>query len=367
MKVIHIISGGETGGSKNHLLSLLNKFDKDEVTLCMFTKGDFYDEALKLNLNVILLSQKSRYELSVIGRLVKVIQEGKFDIMHTHGPRANLFGLIVSKFVKSKWIITVHSDPRDDFIKGGLKGKIFTSINLKVLKRADHLFAVSHRFQEMLVKMGVQKENTTAIYNGIDFTARDIKLTRSDFGLDEEDFVIAMVARLHPIKGHVEVFRALKLIVDSNPGIKLKLVLVGDGPSKETLIREVKRLNFEDYVLFLGFQTDVHSILSFSDIKLLASYSESFPLVILESARAKTPVISTDVGGVKELISDPSLGWVVPIKDIYAIQRAIQNAVELKAAGQLQEIGNSLYEKASMNYSIDQLYEKIYTTYKKLL
>jgi L-malate glycosyltransferase len=361
MKVLHLISGGETGGSKNHLLSLLTHLNKEEILLGVFQEGQLSEEARQLGIPLVVFGQSSRYDFSIIGKIKLTMRQEGINMVHTHGPRANLYTYIMRQSTKFKWVTTIHSDPQQDFIKGGVKGKVFTAINMRVIKKIDHFFAVSERFKQMIVGFGIDAKKITTIYNGIEF---DIplkeNLTREDLGLSEDDFVIIMVARLHPIKGHTVVFDAIK-------DIDAKLLLIGDGPIRKELEEEVASKGIKDKVHFLGFQKDVHSYLSLSDVKLLASYSESFPLVILEAARAHIPVISTDVGGVKDLISDPSLGWIVPIKDAPSMTDVIEQAMLQKQDAQLAKIGKNLYTKASANYSVDQLAEKTKQTYIKLM
>lgn len=366
MKVLHLISGGETGGSKNHLLSLLAKMNPEDILLGVFQEGKLSKEASELGIPLIVFGQTSRYDFSILQKIKSTIKDQGIQIVHTHGPRANLFTLFVRGLVSFKWVTTIHSDPKKDFIKGGVKGRIFTSINMYVIKKIDHFFAVSERFSNMVAGFGIPKEKITTIYNGISFdTVPESKLTREELQIESEEFVVCMVARLHPIKGHTVVFDAINQL--KNEGVRIRLLLIGDGPLKDELTDEVSEKELGNEVEFLGFQEDVHSYLALSDVKLLASYSESFPLVILEAARAHTPVISTDVGGVKELISDESLGWIVPIKCAEAIAQSIKEAMELKNNARLKQIGNQLYKKASANYSVDQLVEKTEETYKEIM
>lgn len=366
MKVLHLISGGETGGSKNHLLSLLSKMNPEDILLGVFQEGKLSKEARKLGIPLVVFGQKSRYDFSILNKIKSTIKEEGIQIVHTHGPRANLYTLIVRAMVSFKWVTTIHSDPTQDFIKGGVKGKIFTSINMYVIKKIDHFFAVSERFTDMVAGFGIPKERITTIYNGISFdVVPEVKLTRKEIDINSDEFVVCMVARLHPIKGHTVVFDALKQL--KNEGISVRLLLIGDGPIKDELMQEVEEKSLQNEVEFLGFNEDVHSYLSLSDVKLLASYSESFPLVILEAARAHVPVISTDVGGVKDLISDDSLGWIVPIKNSVEIAQSIKEAIELKNKGFLKLQGTRLYEKASAHYSVDQLVEQTEKTYNEIM
>lgn len=366
MKVLHLIGGAEGGGSKNHLISLLRELNHDEVMLGVFEKGEIYHEAIQAGVTVNWFDQRSRYDFSVIRRVQQLIEEENIQIVHTHGPRANLYGYFIRKFVPFTWVTTVHSDPRNDFLGRGMKGKLFTKLNLMMLQKMDHYFAISSRFKAMLESFHIPSEKITTIYNGISF--RDIykaKLSREDVGMKESDFIVTMVARLDPVKGHIHAIRAISRLKEKYP--QLKLMLIGDGPYEKELRSEVKRLGLEDHVSFLLHQEDVHSLLSISNVKLLTSYSESFPLVILEAARAHIPVISTDVGGVKDLISDESLGWMIPVKDEKAIETAIEEAILAEEKGELKAYGDKLYEKASSHYSLEQFVHSVEKTYEQLL
>ncbi len=364
MKVLHIISGGETGGSRKHVITLLEQFDKDEICLLLFQDGSFAEEAKAKGIPVKILAQKSRYDVRILSRLAAFIQEGKFDIVHSHGPRANLFMSFIKNKVPAVWVTTIHSDPKLDFMKGGLKGKIFTSLNLKAIRKIDAFFAVSEPFKENLAALGIPKDRIMTIYNGIEF-AEPLKPDGSlqqELGLKQEDFVMTMVARMHPIKGHDIVLQALKQ--NNNP--RMHLVLVGDGPIKGEVEKQASELGVSEQVHFLGFRKDIPSIYSNSHIGLLASHSESFPLALLEAANEKLPLISTDVGGVKQLISEERFGWVVPIGDKEAYAAAMAAAFRKHEEGQLHPGGEALYEHASRNFSLQALAETMKEHYIEL-
>lgn len=363
--MLHVISGGETGGSRKHLITLLQKFSKDEVSLVVFQKGKLYEEALEAHLDVQVLLQRTRYDLSVLKRLTDVINKGKYDIVHTHGPRTNLFLSVIKKKICATWITTIHSDPTLDFVKSGIKGYLFTKLHLYALKKVDYFFAVSEKFKEGLVSFGIQPNKISTIYNGIDFSdlnRRDQSLYREQLKLENDDFLITMVARLHPIKGHELVFKALEQI--NQP--KMKLLLVGDGPIEDSLKKKAKNLQVSKQVYFLGFRNDVDEIYSASDVAIMASYSESFPLALLEAANQGVPVISTEVGGVKQLVLQNN-GWVVPVGSVTKIADALMMAYELRQANELHEMGKRLYTHASTNFSLDNLYQQITQTYQHFI
>ncbi|WP_417896874.1 glycosyltransferase, partial [Bacillus toyonensis] len=116
MKVLHINAGAEEGGGKTHIISLLSQFPQKEVELMVFEEGAIAREARNLGIQVHVFTQSSRYDLSILSKIKSFINENQFDIVHTHGARANFYLSLLKKGIKAKWIMTVHSDPTLDFM-----------------------------------------------------------------------------------------------------------------------------------------------------------------------------------------------------------------------------------------------------------
>jgi L-malate glycosyltransferase len=365
VKVLHMISGGETGGSRKHVVTLLSKFPSENVCLLVFQDGPLAQEAREAGIRVQLIKQSSRYDLSVLTKVISFIRKEKFDILHTHGPRANLIGFLIHRVLPCIWVTTIHSDPKLDFMKRGWKGAIFTKLNLISLQRVHYFFAVSERFKENLMELGIPGHKIQTVYNGIDFTPKVKKAEhlQQQLGLLSDEFIMTMVARLHPVKCHELVLRAFQ-----NADLpKGKLLLIGDGPIRQELEKLVEQLGLSQQVKFLGFRKDVQELYSISHVALLASQSESFPLVLLEAANEEVPVISTDVGGVRELISDDNKGWIVPVGDEIAYCQAMKEAYQHFLQGTLLEKGVELRKHAEKYFSLDHLYQLTVETYEQLL
>lgn len=361
MTILHLISGGETGGSKNHLISLLQQFSTEEVVLGVMQEGQLSKEAREAGIQTIVFNQTSRYDLSFIKKLVSYIRENHIQIIHTHGPRANFFVYLIKTFVSFRWFTTIHSDPSKDFIKGGVKGKIFTAINMSVIRKIDHFFAVSHRFGEMLEGFGVSSNKISIIYNGVSFEEPPVApVEREDLGLNKDDFVVTMVARYHPIKNHSLAFEAVNRL--RNEGVPIQLLAIGDGPERKRL-EELKQ--GKDYIHLTGFRQDIHACLKVSDCLLLTSDSESFPLVLLEAARAKIPVVTTDVGGVHALLSSEDYGFIAPIGDVEQVTNALRKLYTFKVSGVITNIGENLYTHAKESFSLEQLEQDTREAYNK--
>ncbi len=188
MKVLHINAGLEKGGGLSHIVNLLTEAKRQNVDFELLTLADgpVAKAAKKAKIKTTILGAQSRYDLSVLKRLTRLINEGNFDIVHTHGARANLFVSMIKKQIKAKWIITVHSDPLKDFEGRGMIGNIFTKLNIMALKKADGIFAITQNFSDLLVeKVGIPKTKICVIYNGIFFHDNKELPKKIVIGLDD--------------------------------------------------------------------------------------------------------------------------------------------------------------------------------------
>lgn len=368
MKILHIISGGETGGSKKHLIQLFHNAPF-EAELLLLTEGAFAQEAREKGIKVTVIQQQGRIDRSVNEKILDHIKQNGIEIVHSHGPRANFIMNNISSKLTIPWAITVHSDPNLDFLHQPKPlAMIFQYLNRRAIKKADQIFAVSTRFKEMLVSYGVAEQKISTIFNGIDFEELDVKeevvQLKNDYNLNDKDFVAVHIARLHPVKGHsvlLEAIEQLQLVKD------FKLLLVGEGPERKEIESIIKQKNLSNQVKLVGFRKDIPQLLALADVSLLTSYSESFPLVLLESANAHTPIITTDVGGVGDLIISKELGWIVQPRSVNELACALKEAIEAKRNGSLQQMGQLLNAHAKANFSNAQLQNSLYEIYKDMI
>ncbi|WP_019415437.1 glycosyltransferase [Paenisporosarcina sp. TG20] len=368
MKILHIISGGETGGSKKHLIQLF-KDAPYEAELLLLTEGEFAQEAREKGIKVTVFQQQGRRDRTVNKKVSDHIRQEGIQIVHSHGPRANFIMNNISSQLNIPWVITVHSDPKLDFLHQPKPlAIIFEHLNLRAIKKANHIFAVSTRFKEMLIKYGVEEKKISTIFNGIDFkdenNERDLINLKANYNISDKDFVAVHIARLHPVKGHSVLLEAVEKL---QPLSNFKLLVVGEGPERSSIEAIIKQRKLSNQVKLLGFRKDIAQLLELADISMLTSYSESFPLVLLESANAHTPIITTDVGGVGDLIISNELGWIVQPKSVDDLMEALQEAIVAKKNQTLQRMGNLLNDHAKGNFSNVQLQNSLYQSYEVLI
>ena len=147
MKIIHFISGGDVGGAKTHVLSLLEGLGRtQQVRLVCFTAGAFADDAAAMGIDTLVLDSGVR---SSIRALTAMIQQEHFDIVHCHGSRANMIGAILKRTIKVPIVTTVHSDYRLDYLGRPFHRLTYGTINTVALRMFDYHIGVSDAMAQL--------------------------------------------------------------------------------------------------------------------------------------------------------------------------------------------------------------------------
>lgn len=369
MKVLHLISGGDTGGAKTHIISLIKGIDKliDAKVIC-FIKDVFYDDAKSSGINIEVYEQKGRADMSVIRRLVEEIEKEDYDIIHCHGARANFNAMFLKRKIKKPLITTVHSDYKLDFKDNIYKNIVFTTLNKFALNRFEYYIAISDTFKEMLVSRGFNKDKIFIVYNGIDMEQELNYVSKKEFLdrykiNDQGKTIVGIIARLDQVKDHETFIKAASSLLKRRDDILF--LIAGDGNDKKRLISLVEDFGLRDKIYFLGFVKDQYSFFNTIDINTLTSLSESFPYAILEGAIMKKPIISTDVGGLSQLIQQDNNGYLIEVGDSENLANKINILANDK--DKLKDMGENLYNKVRDNFSSDSMAKEHVKIYEEII
>lgn len=369
MKVLHLISGGDTGGAKTHIISLLKGMDRilDAKIIC-FIEDTFYHDAKEAGIEIEVYEQKKRSDMSVVKKLADEINREKYDIVHCHGARANFVAMFLKRKINLPMVTTIHSDYRLDFKDNFYKKIVFTTLNTMALKSFKYYIAVSDTFKDMLVDRGFKPDRIFTVYNGIDIHQEVDYVDKGQFLArynieDKDQLFVGIIARLDQVKDHESFIRAAKEVLDKKDNIEF--LIGGNGPEEDKLKNLCKEYKIQDKVKFLGFVKDPYSMLNAIDINTLTSISESFPYAILEGALMRKPVISTQVGGLKQLIENDVNGYLIKVGDYKDLANRIIYLEENR--DKINEFGENLYKKVEKDYSSDSMAETHLEIYKKII
>ena len=232
MKVIHLISGGDSGGAKTHVLSLLQHLNRTiTAQLVCFRDGPFAAEARSLGIPTMICGGNHIFKIR--RRLAEYIRREGFQLIHCHGSRANMIGALLRRLTGLPVVTTIHSDYKIDYMGRPLARCTFGVINTWALRRLDYRVGVSDAMVDLLISRGFPADRFYAIYNGIDFTPAPDQGDRLPYlrslGADVEadSVVVGIAARLNPVKDMSTLIRGFAEAYKTCG--KLRLVIAGDG------------------------------------------------------------------------------------------------------------------------------------------
>lgn len=367
MKIVHIISGGDTGGAKTHVLTLLRELkNKVDCELICIMEGNFVDEARKLGLTINVFKQKGRYDIQTIMKIRKYILNNNFKVIHSHGARANYICTMIRYQLKIPLVTTIHSDYRLDFIGNKYKKVVFTNLNYFFLKRFKYYIAVTNNFKNMLVQRGFDENSVFITYNGVDMNSKLGIQPKGEFLTshnipNEDTFIyVGMVARLDPVKGIDTFLQAINEINKTNDNIIF--IIAGTGDRKNYYSNKISSLK---NTFLLGYIEDIENLYRAIDINVLTSISESFPYALLEGGLNKKVTIATSVGGIPEMIEDKKTGLLI---DIYDYKKLSDLIIDLSKNGPLRkEYGLNLKNKIEKDFSAKAMAKRHIEIYNHIL
>ena len=369
LRVLHIIGGGEFGGAERHILNLCASLDprKAAITVVCLFEEPFARMAKETGVNVLVVPMRHKLDLGTLTRLTDVIKRNRPDLVHTHGVRANLLGRLAAKMAGvNKIVTTVHSLLVRDY--PDFWSRLANSWTERLTRGlTDHFIAVSQGLKNALVEDGMPENKITVIYNGLDLVRFKPCLPPGTYrrwlGYDERVPLVAIVARLHSVKGHNYFLQAavevLKVIS------KVRFLVVGTGPDEPMLKEMTNKLGLQEVVNFTGFISDIPDLMADMDVLVIPSLWEGFGLTAIEAMTVGLPVVATEVGGLPEVVRPGETGILVPPADAVSLAKGILWVLQhSKEAGQMAE---NAREIVSREFSSKAMARKTEITYQKVM
>lgn len=324
LRVLHLIGGGDTGGAMSHLLLLLPALEREgcKVRLVCLGGGGLAEAARQTGLEVTVLPMRSRRDLRVLPSLRSIVfQQPGWDIVHTHGMRANLPTRLVvdlsrplSRRRRPCLLTTVHSDLRLDYSSRAVV-LAYEVLDRATLGCVDGIICASRALKEVLLARGYPRERLYAVPSGLDAAqlerleqARLARVGKVSAG--PKPLRLGAVARLAPVKDIDLLLEVAAGLRESHP--RAEFVIAGDGPERTRLERVAADRGLVDTVRFTGPIQEVGPFLAELDVYLVTSQFEGgVSMAVLEAMAAGLPVVSTAAGGVSEAVVDGETGYVV--------------------------------------------------------
>lgn len=299
--------------------------------------------AKALGYQVVVFPISGAFDLSALKAVKKYVQDNNIAIVHSHGYREDLYAL--KSRSAAKLVATNHLWKRTDW-----KLSLYAKLDAFLLKFFHHVVAVSKPVKIDMLKEGLKDRNITLVQNGIDTShyaqQHDTAAVRSSLGIAEEATVLATLSSLTGEKAIDVAIKAFAALPEQSN--KLTLLVIGDGPERESLEALANTLGCSDRVVFAGRRKDISALLSCVDLFILSSLAEGLPMALLEAMASGCAVVATSVGDVADVV-DGDVGRLIPAGDAQALTNAIAEIVYDSAA--LKTYGQAAKSRIEQRFS----------------
>lgn len=314
----------------------------------------------EVEVNQYSVFQYPPYDIALASKMATVIQEEQLDVLHMHYAIPHAVCAVVARDMCGKNIGIVTTLHGTDISVLAEDSTLAPAIKYGI-DRSDVVTTVSDALkQETYEKLDTTSAIET-IYNFVDegeFYPMDNRHLKAQFGIKEEERVIIHVSNFRKIKRIPDVVNAFLKVREAMPA---KLLLVGDGPERQRVVKLLHHHPYKDDVLFLGKQENIAELFSMSDLKLLLSEKESFGLVLLEAMACGVPGIGTNIGGIPEVIDHGKNGYLVEFGDVDAVATyAIQLLSDEEKLTSFRAAAIDTVKMKFKSEKIIEQYERIY-------
>ncbi len=316
--LLHLTLSMGAGGIENLILTMARHLDQKQFNLtvgCLDSGGILLKEVSAMGIDTFVLSRNDGLDVPLIIQLADILRKRRVHILNTHNQAAHFYGCLAGILARTP--VVINTEHSRHYIDGHWRRRLE--------KRAlalftDKIVTVSKELQhKTILKDKIPQSKVEVLENGIDlslFRTSGIKNNfsnqsklRDAFGIPQRHKVIGIIGRLHPVKNHALLFKAIQsMVVDHR--ISISLLVVGDGELRQTLEEMAVTLGIKENVHFAGFRQDIPDILSILDVLVLCSHTEGLPLTLLEAMAAGVPIVVTDTANKSELVQHDVNGLV---------------------------------------------------------
>jgi glycosyltransferase involved in cell wall biosynthesis len=384
IRVLRVIARLNVGGPTLHVSYLTSELDRIgyETTLVAGTVGD--DEgsmeyaATERGIEPVYLPSLRREiapvaDARAVRALRRMIHELKPDVLHTHTAKAGAVGRMAAKLAGADRPRAVVHTFHGHVLRGYFDDRLtaaFKGIETYLARSTDALIAVSPEVRDDLVALGVApRERIQVIRLGLDLDLRTQappgarQAERTALGIAPDAFLVGWLGRMTEIKRVdllLESFARLR-----GGGVDAELLLAGDGPLRHALEQQAVELGIGAHVHFIGFREDVGPLYAAIDAIALTSANEGTPVAVIEALAAGVPAVSTDVGGVSDVVPEGKAGFLVPLGDTEAFaERLARLAADPALRAELAAGGSGWVRE---RYSVPRLVRDVDELYRSLL
>jgi glycosyltransferase involved in cell wall biosynthesis len=357
----------EIGGPGKTIIETFNAIDSRRFNLHLgvfATRQEtndtpFIKAARDAGMPVHMLRGYNQYDPTLVWRIVSLIKRLNVDIVHAHEVKSDVLSWLAARLRHVPIMTTLHG-----WIGNAPKQRLLNSLDRRVVRGFERVVVVSQQMWDQVAGDGYRPGQLCLLHNAIviDKYRRtgQAGLLAAGFGLPLERPVLSCIGRLSAEKGQADLIEALALV--RKRGAQATLLLAGDGAARRALEAQVRALNLEQSVRFLGYVDRPQDVLEASDLSVLPSHTEGLPNAALEAMAMEVPLLATRVGGTPEVVVDGETGVLVEPKSPVQLAEGILDFIA--DSGRWRRMADRARERVERQFnfdvrtrSLEQIYE----------
>jgi glycosyltransferase involved in cell wall biosynthesis len=366
IRVLHLGSPIGLYGAERWILALLNYLPPERIESIVGVIRDdpglgeipICAEAAALGLQTVEFESHGRVSASAVRKLRRYLTECDIDVLHTHGYKTDIIGMLAAMGTHCQVVATPHGWSTD----AGLKLQIYEYLDRLAFHFVDAVVPLSPDLHAGLKGYPLLSGKLRLILNGVDLS--EIEAAKGDvtdsFLRQDDVFVYGYIGQLIPRKGLVSLINAFARLDDP----RKRLCIVGEGPQRAELEELVSSRNEMERVQFLGYREDRLELLKCFDAFVLPSSLEGIPRCLMEAMAAGVPVLASNIPGCTDLVSPGDTGLLFDFGDEVGIEHALAQVsgdTELaeRFARNGRQLVNDRYSAAAMASNYTELYAEL--------
>lgn len=384
-KVLRILNRFNLGGPVYNATYLTKYLENDFETLLVGGEhleeeenAQFIPESLGLKPLVIKELKRTVgfiHEIRAYYKIRAIISVFKPDIVHTHASKAGFIGRLAASHAGVKHIVHTYHGHVFEHYFGAFRNKLIIRTERYLARKSEAIIAISRKQKtDLTEKFKIAPENkVTVIPLGFDLnrfqTGNELKRKsfRSDYQINEDEIAVGIIGRLAPVKNHRLFINTLSEIRKTNK--KVKVVIIGDGNLKSDLMHLAGENGLmvsgpDAGIIFTSWIKEIDKALPGLDIVCLTSFSEGTPVSLIEAQAAGRPVISTDVGGVRDIIG-PDAGFIFKLNETEKFSAMLSELINDRQ--KRENMGKAGKEFVFENFTSERLVQDVKNLYLNLL
>ena len=328
--VVQVITTLTTGGAERQVESIVDHSRHRQHVIALYGGGAVAESLAAAGHSVEVLDLAGPRRLLALPVLLRRLRQLRPDVVQVHLLSGQLWGLPAARLARVPFIVSTEHSLMDDSIENRPLTEPLRRLYLGLNRLASRTVAVSAATAERLVRWGVQADGITVIDNGIDFTrlafSEDARATvRGELGIADGVELVGAVGRLEPVKRFRQLLTAVAPTLEHG---RRELLIVGDGPLRESLARQAEALHVADLVHLTGPRSDVPALLAAMDVLVSASRDETFGMAVLEGIGAGLPVVHAECPALDALPEPVAAAFPIGTRDDDAEGPAIAAAID---------------------------------------